>query len=42
MGLLKEKSSYRPTRGEILAAWAVTAASGMAVAVFVGLRLLGR
>jgi len=35
MGLLKEKSSYRPTRLETAAAWIVTAASGLAVAWFV-------
>jgi hypothetical protein len=40
MGLLKEKSPYRPTRRETVLAWIVTAASGAAVAWFVLGRLL--
>jgi hypothetical protein len=42
MGLLKEKSSYRPTRRETALAWIVTAASAAAVGWFVLQRLLGR
>ena len=34
MGLLKEKSSYRPTRFEVVLAWIVTGASGAVVAWF--------
>lgn len=34
MGLLKEKSSYRPTRFERAAAWLVTLVSAGVVATF--------
>ena len=34
MGLLKEKSTYRPTRFERAAAWIVTLASAAVVATF--------
>ncbi|MFN8177458.1 MAG: hypothetical protein U0167_06005 [bacterium] len=37
MGLLKEKSSYRPTRFEQLLAWAMTLASA-AIVVWFALR----
>jgi hypothetical protein len=42
MALLKEKSSYRPTRTERTFAWIVTGASGLAVLAFLALRLFGR
>ncbi len=32
MGLLKEKTSYRPTRVESLLAWVMTGAAGLVVA----------
>jgi len=32
MGLLKEKSAYRPRRHEVALAWLVTAAAGLFVA----------
>jgi hypothetical protein len=34
MGLLKEKSSYRPSPVEVALAWVLTGASGLAVAVY--------
>ena len=42
MGLLKEKSSYRPTRAETVLAWIVTAGSAVAVGWFVLRQLFGR
>ena len=42
MGLLKEKSSYRPTRPETVVAWILTLGAGIAVAWFVLRQLLGR
>ena len=41
MGLLKEKSVYRPTRLETILAWAVTAAAGLVVAAFLARAWLG-
>jgi hypothetical protein len=41
MTLLKEKSSYRPTRTERILAWVVTCASALAVLAFLARRLLG-
>ncbi|GJM44363.1 MAG: hypothetical protein DHS20C21_12050 [Gemmatimonadota bacterium] len=32
MGLLKEKTKYRPTRAEVTLAWVFTAASGAVAA----------
>lgn len=42
MGFLKEKSAYRPTRFEIVAAWVVTVASGLVVAAFLVRAWAGR
>jgi hypothetical protein len=39
MALLKEKSSYRPTRTERVLAWVVTCASALAVVIFLARRL---
>jgi hypothetical protein len=41
MGLLKDKSSYRPTRAERVLAWIVTCASALAFLAFLARRLLG-
>jgi hypothetical protein len=42
MSLLKQKSSYRPTRTERVLAWIVTGASAVAVVAFLVRRILGR
>jgi hypothetical protein len=42
VNLLKEKSSYRPTRLEFALAWVITVASGLVTAWFVLVPLLRR
>ena len=41
MGLLKEKTSYRPSRPEVVLAWVFTGAAGLAVAWFLAEALFG-